>query len=133
MIDAEKWDVEDAKPLAAVENGGISALVGDAGMFHDVPLVDAQTDSELARAYWLHAELAPTTLPTLAPVLDTVEVHLEFVSHLLQCQILRQPEHPLRAHPCAGMRMVNYPLAQRPALLDTEIQFQPRVCHHPDR
>jgi len=62
MIDAEKWDVDDATPGAVVENGGIGPFVGDAGMFHDIPLVDAQTDSELARAYLLHAELAPTTL-----------------------------------------------------------------------
>jgi hypothetical protein len=72
-------------------------------------------------------------VPTLPPVLDTVEVHLEFVSHLLQCQTLRQPEHPLRAHPCAGMRMVNPHLAQRPALFDSKIQFQPHVCPYPDR
>ena len=62
MIDAEKRDFDDATPVAALENGGIDPFVGDAGMFHDVPLVDAQTDSELARAYLLHAELAPTTL-----------------------------------------------------------------------
>ena len=52
MIDAEKLDFEDAKPVAALENGGIDRFVGDAGMFHDVPLVDAKTDSELARAYY---------------------------------------------------------------------------------
>ncbi|MBC7683791.1 MAG: tyrosine-type recombinase/integrase [Bdellovibrionales bacterium] len=62
MIDAEKWDVDDATPVAALENGGIGPFVADPGMFHDVPLVDAKTDSELARAYLLHAELAPTTL-----------------------------------------------------------------------
>ena len=62
MIDADKLDFEDATPVAALENGGIGVFVGDPGMFHDVPLVDAQTDSELARAYLLHAEGAPTTL-----------------------------------------------------------------------
>ena len=62
MIDVEKRDVDDATPVATVENGGIGHFVGDAGMFHDVPLVDSKTDSELARAYLLHAELAPTTL-----------------------------------------------------------------------
>jgi len=62
MIDAEKREIDDATPVATLENGGIDPFVGDAGMFHDVPLVDAQTDSELARAYLLHAELAPTTL-----------------------------------------------------------------------
>ena len=52
MVDVEKLDFEDVTPVVAVENGGIGALVGDAGMFHDVPLVDAKTDSELARAYY---------------------------------------------------------------------------------
>ena len=55
-------DVEDTTPVATLENSGIGPFVGDPGMFHDVPLVDAKTDSELARAYLLHAELAPTTL-----------------------------------------------------------------------
>ena len=62
MVDVEKWDVDGATPVATAKNGGIGPFVGDPGMFHDVPLVDAKTDSELARAYLLHAELAPTTL-----------------------------------------------------------------------
>ena len=62
MVDVEKWDVDDATPVATAENEGIGPFVGDAGMFHDISLVDAQTDSELARAYLLHAEGAPTTL-----------------------------------------------------------------------
>jgi len=62
MVDVEKWDFDDATPVVALENGDIGPFAGDPGMFHDVPLVDAQTDSELARAYLLHAELAPTTL-----------------------------------------------------------------------
>ena len=74
MVDVEKWDFDDAKPVAALENGGIGPFVGDPGMFHDVPLVDAQTDSELARAYLLHAELALTTLKS-----TTTEVGAVFV------------------------------------------------------
>ena len=62
MNDVDKGDFDDATPVATAKNGGIGPAVGDARMFHDVPLVDAKTDSELARAYLLHAELAPTTL-----------------------------------------------------------------------
>lgn len=72
-------------------------------------------------------------VPTPAPVLDTVKVRLEFVGHLLHCQTLRQPEHPLCPHPCAGMRMVDPHLPRRPSLLSAKIQSQPHVCHHPDR
>ena len=74
MIDAEKRDFDDATPVAALEKGGIGPVVGDPGMFHDIPLVDAQTDSELARAYLLHAEGAPITLKS-----TTTEVGAVFV------------------------------------------------------
>jgi hypothetical protein len=33
----------------------------------------------------------------LPPVLDAVEVRRKFIGHLLQCQALCQPEHPLIA------------------------------------
>ena len=62
MLDAEKGDGDGATPGEVVENDGIGVFVGDLEMFHDIPLVDAKTDSELARAYLLHAEGAPTTL-----------------------------------------------------------------------
>ena len=62
MIDVEKWDFDDATPGTMVESAVSGPVLHDSGMFHDIPLVDAKTDSELARAYLLHAELAPTTL-----------------------------------------------------------------------
>ena len=62
MVDVEKWDVDDAMPGEVVESAVSEPVLHDPGMFHDVPLVDAKTDSELARAYLLHAEGAPTTL-----------------------------------------------------------------------
>ena len=52
------------RPSVLVSNAAGHSAINPRGLRgeHDEMLVDAQTDSEIARAYLYHAELAPTTL-----------------------------------------------------------------------
>ena len=52
-------------------------------------------------------------IPALAPLLGTVEVHHEFVRHLMQRLALTQPQNRLRPHSGTWMRIQNPHLTQR--------------------
>jgi hypothetical protein len=67
-------------------------------------------------------------IPTLAPVLDAVEMDLKLIGHLLQRQTLCQSEHPLRPHPRTCMRVIDPYLMQRPSLFAAKIQSQLYLC-----
>lgn len=59
------FDEFDLEPLPRLASGPSGHAMVDAKLFHDdahAPLIDAQTDSEVARAFLYHAALAPTTL-----------------------------------------------------------------------
>lgn len=59
------FDPIDLEPLPALAGSPSGRVVAEAKLFHgdeDDALVAAQTDSEIARAFLYHAELAPTTL-----------------------------------------------------------------------
>jgi integrase/recombinase XerD len=60
-----KFKEIDLEPLLALGSNDSGAITSGSGMFHEMTgrtLVNAQTDSEMARAFLYHAELAPTTL-----------------------------------------------------------------------
>jgi site-specific recombinase XerD len=60
-----KFEDIDLEPLPVLGSAQLPEVAYGAGMFHELrgkSLVNAQTDSEVARAYLYHAELAPTTL-----------------------------------------------------------------------
>ncbi|MFZ6659126.1 tyrosine-type recombinase/integrase [Undibacterium sp. TJN19] len=62
MHNFEEFDLE---PIPALDSGDSEAIANRKKMFHDTgsqALINAETDSELARAFLYHAELAPTTL-----------------------------------------------------------------------
>lgn len=54
------FDEFDLEPLPALASGRTDRAMVDANLFHDDTherLIDAQTDSEVARAFLYHAEL----------------------------------------------------------------------------
>ena len=59
------FDVIDLEPLPAVTCGASEQALAETALFHaddDNLLITATTDSEVARAFLNHAELAATTL-----------------------------------------------------------------------
>jgi hypothetical protein len=55
-------------------------------------------------------------------MLDAIEMHLEFIRHLLQRPALTQQPNTLRSPPRAGMWMVNAHVQQRLVLLIRQFQ-----------
>ena len=83
----DEFDLEPLPPLASAPSG--QAIV-DATWFHDDahgPLIDAQTDAEVARAFLYHAALAPTTLKS---------TKTELGRFLLWCRVHNKTLHRLR-------------------------------------
>ena len=88
------FDAIDLEPLPALTSGLASGDSGrsvvDAKLFHgdeDESLVSAQTDSEIARVFLYHAELAPTTLKS---------TKTELARFLLWCQAQHKTLRALR-------------------------------------
>ena len=78
MMDFDTPAAHAPTPVAAAQKDRSGQAPGELQLFHAEPLVDARSDSELARAYLLHAELAPTTLKS---------TQTELGRFLLWCQI----------------------------------------------
>ena len=97
-----------ARPLALQCPGGAARIAGQIAEL--APLLVGQLRRPASVSTFKQTDQTKF-VPTLAPILNTIEVHLEFIGHLLQRQTLRKPEHPLRPHPCAGMWMINSHLA----------------------
>ncbi|PPC88018.1 MAG: integrase [Hyphomicrobium sp.] len=84
------FDAFDLEPLPSLASSPSGQGMVDAKLFHEDargPLIDARTDSEVARAFLYHAELAPTTLKS---------TKTELGRFLLWCQARNQTLHGLR-------------------------------------
>jgi integrase/recombinase XerD len=96
------FDTIDLEPLPALTSGLASGEPGrsvvDAKLFHgdeDDTLVSAQTDSEIARAFLYHAELAPTTLKS---------TKTELGRFLLWCKVHNKTLRELRVEDLTGYK-----------------------------